>query len=145
MNANKKHKRNQCPHVSVKFLQGLEFYVDLQSFPPFTLLERLLPHLRATRRSCYFLPVGAISLPQDVAAATRVPTWAGPSEVLDRRVAQWNLGLSGRIVPTSAPTLSWLSVGVAPAAKLTAVILRASRSDFAREPKTHFSVSWFIT
>lgn len=85
-----------------------------------------------------FLPVGAISLQQDVAAATRVPTWAGPSEVLDRRVAQWNLGLSGRIVPTSAPTLSWLSVGVAPAAELTAVFLRASRSDFAREPKTQF-------
>lgn len=91
-----------------------------------------------------FFPVGAISLQQDVAAATRVPTWAFPSEVLDRRVVQWNLGLSGRIVPTSAPTLSWLSVGVAPAAKLTAAILRASRSDFAREPKTHFSVLCFI-
>lgn len=91
-----------------------------------------------------FFPGGDISLQQDVAAATRVPTWAFPSEVLDRRVVQWNLGLSGRIVPTSAPTLSWLSVGVAPAAKLTAAILRASRSDFAREPKTHFSVLCFI-
>lgn len=65
----------------------------------------------------FFLGVTTL-LQQDVVAATGFPS---PSEVLDGRVVQWNLGLSALIVSTSAPTLSWLSVSVAAAAKLTAV------------------------